>query len=223
MAVLDLVDPADDSPLPLAVGYAHLTVSSPDVQNWVDYPGYGWPWTNGNLDSVPIEILAGTGAPNPMNYLGPVTTAPLDSLEPNPQVEVTASGAAATEIGGGSFVFRIANADFGGPPGKPRPVLTVPDSNIQLLSHRIDQGDGTSLITVVIINPHGFNTDDSKTGLVAGKSLRRSLRFSLVWSAQNTTVNDANWQDSLQLVNGDYFDVEGNSIPALAPTLVKVR
>ncbi len=223
LAVIDLVDPVTDTPVPLAVGGATLTISSAEVQNWVDHSGYGWPWTNGNLNSVAIEILAGTGTPNPMNYLGPVLTAPLDSLEPNPQVEVTASGSSGSDIGGGLFVFSFQNVDFGGVIGKPRAVVTVPDPNIQILSNLVDQGDGTSKLNVVIVNPHGFKTGNDKTGLVAGKSLRRSLRFSLVWSSGNTTVNDANWQSLLQLESASYFDVDGNDLSALTAAMVKTR
>jgi hypothetical protein len=223
LAVLDLVDPADDTPLPLAAGTASFAVSSSEIQNWVDYPGYGWSWTNGNLDSIPIEILAGAGSANPMNFLGPVSSAPLDSLEPNPQVEVSASGNATAEIGGGMFVFQLDNADFGGVVQRPRAVATVPDSNIQLMSRRVDMGDGTSQLTVVILNPHGFRTDNSKIGLTGGMSLRRSLRFSLVWASTNAVVTDGNWQNSLQLLSGGYFDVDGNDMPELTVTLEKVR
>ncbi len=223
LAVIDLVDPGTGIPVPLAVGSATLTVSSAEIQNWYDPTGYGWPWTNGDLSSVAIEILAGTGAPNPMNYLGPTSSAPLDSLEPNPQVEVTASGSSGSDIGGGLFVFSFQNTDFGGMLGSPRAVVTVPDPNIQIMSNRVDQGDGTSKLSVVIENPHGFKTGNDKAGLVAGQSLRRSLRFSLVWSLGNTTVNDANWQSLLQLDNGSYFDLGGNDIPTLTASMTKTR
>ena len=224
LAVLDLVDPVSEAPIPLATGNATLAVSSPEIQNWYDHSGFGWPWTNGNLSNIPIEILAGTGAPNPMNYLGPVSSAPMNSTGPNPQVEVTASGSATTPIGGGTFVFQFQNADFGGLLTRPRAVVTVPDPNVQIMSEVVDQGDGTSLLTVVILNPHGFKQDNNKgLDVVAGKSLRRSLRFSLVWSSQNAVVNDANWQNSLQLVSGEYFDLDGVSLPVLTPTLTKAR
>lgn len=223
LAVIDLVDPVTGTPLPLAVGSATLTVSSAEIQNWVDHSGYGWPWTNGNLSSVAIEILAGTGTLNPMNYLGPVTFAPLDSLEPNPQVEVTASGSSGSDIGGGLFVFSFQNADFGGTFGKPRAVVTVPDPNIQIMSNLVDQGDGTSKLNVVIANPHGFKTGNDKAGLVDGQSLRRSLRFSLVWSSGNATVNDANWSSLLLLDSAGYFDLDGNDIPALTAAMTKTR
>lgn len=223
LAVLDLVDPADDSPLPLATGMATIAVSSPEIQNWFDHSGFGWSWTNGNLDAVPIEILPGTGAPNPMNYLGPLASAPLDSLEPNPQIEVSAGGDVDGPIGGGSFVFRFNHADFGDMAERPRAVATVPDANVQLMSESLDLGDGTTQLKVVILNPHGFRKDNAKAGMIGGMSLRRSLRFSLVWAVTNALVTDDNWQDSLQLISGGYFDLDGNDIPELSVTLDKIR
>jgi len=227
MAVVDLVDPSG-SPLPLAAGSATISVSSPDLNQWVDYPGWGWPWTNGDLSSIPVEILAGTGTTNPMNYLTPLSAAPLDSLTASPQVEVTPAGTPSQAVGGGSFVFSYVNADFVSMYGSqtlPRVVATSPDPNIQLGWSRADQGDGTSLLRVVISNPHGFNTDNSKTGLPGGKSLFRSLRFSIVWDGKlnATDITDANWTDSIQLVSGEYIDLNGNVMPELSPVLAKVN
>ncbi|MCO6412845.1 MAG: hypothetical protein J5I92_08890, partial [Thiogranum sp.] len=202
---------------------AAISVSSPEIQNWFDHSGFNFSWTNGNLDAVSIEILAGTGAPHAMNYMGPLGSAPLDSLEPNPQIEVSASGDVDAPIGGGSFVFRFNNVDFGDMAERPRAVATVPDANVQLMSERLDMGDGTTQLKVVILNPHGFRKDNVKGTLLGGMSLRRSLRFSLVWAATNALVTDDNWQDSLQLVSGGYFDLDGNDIPELSVTLEKIR
>lgn len=225
LAVVDLVDPASGAALPLAVGAASISVSSADLNPWVDYTGWGWAWTNGNLASIPIEILAGTGSRNPMNELTPLSTAPLDSLTAGPQVEVTVSGTPSQPVGGGSFVFRVVNADFGTASKRPRAVATSPDRNVQLAWRRIDQGDGTSLLKVIITNPHGFNTDNSKTGLPDGRSLLRSLRFSIVWDGKYnaTPISDVNWQNSLQLVSAEYIDINGNAMPELSASLAKAN
>lgn len=227
MAVVDLVD-SSGNPLPLAPGAATFNVSSPDLTQWVDYPGWGWPWTNGNLSSIPISILAGSGAVNPMNYLTPLSYAPLDSLTANSQVEVTSSGTPSQTIGGASFVFSYVNAHFASSHGNaslPRVVVASPDRNVQLAWNRIDQGNGTTLLRVIISNPHGFNASNSKSGLVGGKSLLRSLRFSIIWDGNviATSITDANWTNSIQLVSGEYIDLNGNVMPELSPVLAKVN
>ena len=227
MAIVDLVDPVSAQALPLAAGKANFSVTSAQLQAWVDYPGYGWKWTNGDLSAIPIEIIAGTGAPNPLNYLTPVSYSPLNSLEAEPQVEVTAGGVPGNVIGGGTFVFKYTVADFAN--GAPRVATSTPDPNVQLASHSIPQGDGTALLNVMITNPHGFNLNNNKTdatgenSLQTGRSLLRSLRFSIVWDSANAVISDANWQNSVSLVSGRYVDLNGNTMAELTPVLTKTR
>lgn len=226
LAVVDLVDPVSGAALPLIAGAASIAVSSPDINPWVDYPGWGWTWTNGDLRNIPITILAGTGASNPMNYLQPLTTSPLDSLTAQPQVEVTVSGTPSQRVGGASFVFRLTNASFGNQADhRPRVVASSPDRNVQLVWNRVDQGDGTTLLRVVVTNPHGFNVDNNKAGVTAGRSLLRSLRFSIVWDERvaPSSVTDANWTGAVQLVSGEYIDINGNVLPELTVALAKVN
>jgi len=218
LAIIDLVD-GSNNPLPLAVGSASLSVSSPDLVSTSYFSG--WPWTNGDLNNIPLEILTGTGSPNPLNYMAPVKYEPTTSLEPLPQVQVAASGTPSTVTGGASYVFSYRHDDFGTGLALPYVVTTTPDPYIQLGVSRADQGDGTTLLRVNIINPKGFNTDDSKSGLIAGMSMLSSLKFSIVWS--NPAVDDSNWQNSLQLISSDYFDLNGDPITGLTPQLTKVR
>jgi hypothetical protein len=224
MAIIDLVDPVSGQAPPLAVGSAYLAVSSPDIRNWVDYPGYNLAWTNGNLSQIPLQILSGTGSANPMNYMANINFHPLDSLDANPQVEVSVSGTPSKNIGGGAFTFRYVTGDFGSE-GKPRAIAASPDPYVQLASHYLPQTDGTTLLNVMITNPHGFKTNNNKTGLGSGQSLFRSLRFSIAWDngLTNTPITDGNWQNSLTLVNGVYVDVNGNTMTEIAPALAKIK
>ncbi|MBT8438128.1 MAG: hypothetical protein KJO91_00260, partial [Gammaproteobacteria bacterium] len=105
LAVVDLVDPVTGNPVPLAPGAANLSVSSPDLVSFIDHYGLGWPWTDGDLSSIPIEILPGTGSLNPLNYLGPISKDPMLSLQPMHQIEVLPQGTPSNVIGGGEFVF----------------------------------------------------------------------------------------------------------------------
>ncbi len=226
LAVIDLFDPATGQYPPLAVGSGKLSISSPELESWIDYPGFGWSWTNGNLGAIPIEILPGPGKPNPLNYMGPVSHYPLDSLEPTPQVEVRANVPAefGVVIGGATFVFRYVTADFGTTAERrPRVTTTAGDPNVQLASRHVDQGDSTTLLTVLIGNPHGFNPDNAGTGLAQGRSLLRSLRFDIMWRATDKTINDVNWQNSIQLVSAQFVDLDGNPLPSVMPMLAKVR
>ena len=226
MAVIDLQDPITGQFPPLAAGQGRLSVASPELTPWIDYPGWGWTWPNGNLSAIPLEILPGTGSPNPMNYMQPVTHSPLNSLEPNPHIEVAARvpGGYATIVGGGTFVFSYVTADFGAAVGRrPRVTTTSDDQNVQLVSSYADQADGTTLLTVLIANPHGFNPDNTKLALARGRSLLRSLRFEIMWRDPAKAIGDQNWQSSIQLISGQYVDLDGNPLPEVVPVLAKVR
>lgn len=227
MAVLDLVDPATNVAPPLQPGAATLAVSSTEILNWVDPTGYGWTWTNGNLSSIPLEILSGAGSKNPLNFMSTISQYPLSSLEPQPQIEVSPSSIPSTVVGGAEIIFSYSPGNF--PEGTPRPVATSPDPNVQLASQTTNQADGTALLKVMITNPHGFNTDNNKVDLngnnkiLDGHSLLRSLNFNIVWDKTNTIVTDSNWQSYIGVVSGKYVDLNGNSLIELAPKLTKVR
>lgn len=226
MAVVDLIDPSTGQLPSLTIGQGKLSIMSPELVPSIDYTGFGLTWPNGNLSAIPIEILPGTGSPNPLNYMQPVTHSPLDSLEPNPQIEVRAyvPDQFSTIVGGGTFVFRYVTADFGTAAGhRPRVTTTGDDQNVQLASRYADQTDGTTLLTVLIVNPHGFNPNNIKTNLVGGRSLLRSLRFNIMWRDPAKAIDDQNWQDSIQFVSGQFVDLNGNSLPSVTPILAKVR
>jgi len=217
MAVVDLVDPQTNAPPPLVVGSAHLSVSSSEIQNWVDFSGFNGPWTNGNLDNIPLNILPGTGSKNPLNYLTPMSTAPVASLEPLAQLDVTVSGTPSAPVGGGSFTIQYLDSSFPAY-SPPKVVTTTPDPNVQLAVERVPQGDGTTRLHVMLTNPHGFEVDNDRTGLFDGKSMLRSLQFNIVWD-WNSDVSDENWQDSFQMVNAEYFDMEGYVMPDIVPVM----
>ncbi|BCO30783.1 hypothetical protein TspCOW1_08860 [Thiohalobacter sp. COW1] len=220
MAVIDLVDPENGSLPPLAIGTASLSVSSPELNPANPETIYN----DGDLSNIPIEILSGTGTPNPMNQEWNTFPAPLNSLEPQPQLQVSVSGTPSTLIGGASFTFSYVTERFtiNSFDGKsPRVVATSPDPNIQLSSIHINQGDGTTLIKAIIINPHGFNVNDSASGIINGRSLLSSLEISVMWDRTNTKtpITESNWQDAIQFIGGEFYDIDGSLMPELTPTM----
>ena len=209
VAVVDLVDPISGAAPSLAAGAAKLVFSSP---------------TTSNVSSS-LEILPGTGSPNPLHGIYALSTyAPVETLEPMPQVQVSLSGTPTSALGGGAFAFRYATADFGAAYAAPWVVTTSPDPNIQLISRKQDTGDGNSTIYVTVLNPHGFKPDnDTYTGLADQMSLLRDLRFAIAWDKSLTNITDANWQGSLQLLSSEIFDLDGNPVAGLTTNVQKVR
>jgi len=231
MVVIDLIDPDTGTAPPLTEGMASFAISSPELRTYyygLVGDGNGYSWANGDLASIPIEILAGVGTSNTLNILEPLgssleSTHPVSHLEPLPQVQVNPSGTPSTTIGGAEFVLSYVAADFS---MKPKIVPSTPDTNVQLLSNYISQGDGTGLIKVIILNQHGFKTDNIRsTELNPGNtmSMFQSLTFGVIWDPVYSSVVDETWQNSLQLVSGQYFDVDGNPMVELTPQAIKVR
>ncbi len=218
MAVIDLVDPDTGTPPPLAEGMAHLGIRSPDLKTYL----FGQiSWSNGDLSSVPIDILAGTGHSNPLNYMDSIAMDPLLLLEPLPEIQVSPKGTPLVEVGGGEFVLSYVNADFQRPP---KVIPSTPDTNVQILSNAVDQGNGTSLLKVVVMNQHGFRTNDERDDtLNRGKSPFGSLVFGVIWDQRYSHVVDATWENSLHLVSGAYFDVDGKPMTELSAQVSKVR
>jgi len=227
MAVVDLVDPVSGDAPALAEGTATLAFSSP-AQLEQQHIYYWWDWTNGDLASVPIEILAGTGAANPLNYQQPVSFSPVTALEPLTQIAVEPSGTPSGMIGGGIFAFIYNPDDFGAP------LKAVPaghDPYVQLSSLNTDLGDGTRMLKVIVMNPNGFITTNNLRGATSfnptsSESPFKSLRFSLVWDGvtEATNVTDANWQNAILLdaSQSGYVDINGDPMPELTPSMAKV-
>lgn len=223
LAILDLVDPVSGAPLILAEGSATLSVSSPEIDNAYYYTAFGsqFPWSNGDLSSIPIEILPGAGQSNPLNYQTPITYDPMKILEPIPEVRVSLQGTPPSALGGGEFVFTYADGDF---TRAPRVIPSTPDPHVQIAFSRNDLGNGTVVLRVLVMNPNGFQTGNQRTnGLMNGKSQLRSLDFGIVWDPENTGITDANWQNSLQLQSAKYIDLAGDEVIGLTAGLEKVR
>ncbi len=213
MAVVDLIDPTTGQPPALATGSAQLVLTDSNPAD-----------TNSPFTSS-LTILTGTGAINPMAIQGGLSGyVPLNTLEPMPQVAVTMSGTPSAPLGGGTFVFSYNTAAFGGANTAPTVVMTSPDRNIELSSSQAAQSNGTTLITVNILNPHGFEVgDNTGANLMNQMSLQRGLKFLIVWDKSLTNITDANWQSYLQLQSGYYFDLNGAPVSGLTPVLTKLR
>ena len=225
MATVDLVDPTTQSLPPLAEGSATISVSSPaqmDSSFLYTTLGAQWSWTNGNLASMAIDILPGTGTPNTLNYLGPVSHDPMKDLEPLPQIVISPSAPPAGNIAGGSFKFVYNNDDFIGG------LMAVPanhDPNVQLTSNVTDLGNGTSEMEVMLLNPKGFMNNNNRASTIAigEMSPLRSARFTLVFKGAAIANSDTTWQNSIQLVSGGYIDLQGNSVAGITADMKKVR
>jgi len=216
LGIVDLIDPVTGDAPVLAVGQAELNITGDGLI--ATNAGSG----TGDITNIPIEILPGQGTPNPLNaysFIGNEVY-PVESLEPLPQVDISPS--ASTDVfGGASFIVRYVGVDFNN--RYPKALPSTQDPNVQMMSSYEAQGDGTILHKIFISNPNGFNPTNDHTGLSTGKSDLHSLSVRLTWGMPNTVVTDMTWQSSIELVSGEYVDINGEKLVGIVPVLTKVR
>lgn len=211
LAIIDLIDPVTGDPVPVADGSATLSFSSPAITS----------------RSIEIEILAGEGAPNPIDdagtggLFGYSDFTPFASLEPMPQLLVSVSGDATEFIGSATFVFKYVRANFENSNSAPKAVIRSPDSNVQLATHAKDVGGGVTQLTVIVMNPYGFKSDDAAdAALAGGSSLKRDLRVALVWDEGVTTITESNWSNSIWYVESRFSNLNGEPVNGLQPNII---
>lgn len=186
---------------------------------------------NEDLNSLPFEILEGTGTTANSESYGSqyLTTSATILAQPDDEAALL------NNVGGAVYVFEYNTdsfiaVDYKGDTfpeaGLPYAVKTSPDQEIQLATSRKDIGGNTTQLTAIVINPNGFYDDGS---WVPGTSYYDGLYVAFSWDTAayfgNNIVDDTNWQSHVSLVpeKSYYIDLNGNAIPNVTPVLSKVR
>jgi hypothetical protein len=203
--VVPLIYPGQfNSPLPLAIGPATVSITSPKLDNTANF-------IEGDLDAIPIEIIEGTStqdgefvrqfvgySPNPKNFvISPDNLSGLDA------------------VGGGYLVINYNNDAFF--KAGLEPMLVPSDHNpyVQLNYHVKPNGDGTGSIYVVLLNPAGFRTLATAS---PNSSLLSDLSVRLVYFSDGTPAQ-AKANFTLDSSSSYYIDMEGAVIDGILPTM----
>ena len=206
MGVVDLTD-ASGNPLPLQTGTATI--------NYNLTP-------SGQFYNVKIDILAGTGTPSPLkDQSSPTSYEPLDTLAPDPQVAVTPTGTPSATVGGGLFTFNYTTAAFGSVATQPRAVSLIPGTDV--VYSRQDAGNGQTLLTVLVTNPHGFILSPTQADYILGADSLPDMAFAVVWDKSLTNITDANWNTYLTLQGSQYVGLDGTPITGLTTNVTKTQ
>ncbi len=226
MAVIDLVDPVTQEAVNIVPGQASIAITSTELDG--DFQYYNTEY-NGNLGQVSIEVIDGVGSTNPLNYMTPISESPMDYLEPLSQILISPQGNYDSDnvtIGGLEYVISYTPQDFY--IYKPNVAKQIVDGKSQLAVKYLPQGDGTTHIKIMLMNPNGFIEKLTASGAqryMEEASPISALVVSLYWPtvAQNQALDDTTWMNSLQLISSAYVDTNGNPIPELTANLQKVR
>jgi len=204
-AVVALTDPGRN-PLPLSVGNATVSISSPTLDNLLKP-------TEGNLQNTPIEILAGTvpwDADALQQFYNYRAAATYFVVSPDDLTGIDS-------VAGASLVFDYTDdSPFVAEP------MVVPSSHhpfVQVSYNVIDNGDGTGQIRAFILNPNGFTTKalrDTKAALLSELNVKLQTFNSPVDPEADKLNFTLNPSESF------YIDLNGDPIPGLTPTMAHI-
>jgi hypothetical protein len=193
-----------DNPLPLALGAATLHISADNLSVAVDEQGQLFP-QEGNLSSIPLEILA--GAPSTTN-----ATAQFGAYDNRgSHFLIRPAGASSATFGGAYYVINYqSDSSFG--PLLPM-VFPVSHNPFVKMDYKLQQnGNGSGTYYVHIYNPSGFTATTPRTPKQAApKDLGVHLEYYDANGADTAKTNFA-----LDAVNSYFIDLNGNKIPGLA-------
>lgn len=208
MVVAPLTPPNDyNNPLPLAVGAATISVTSPKLVNTASV-------VEGDLSEIPIEIIAGT-SPEDIEFLrqfsGYLTTEESFLVAPDDLTGIS-------EVGGAFFTINYNDDTFF--QGGLAPVVVPANHNpyVQVNYNLVPNGDGTGKILVTLLNPAGFKTvatASANSSYLADLTLRLNY-FGAVADADRALAK-ANF--SVDTFNSYYIDLNGAVIPGVTPVL----
>tara|TARA_R110000823_G_scaffold47903_16_gene121963 strand:+ start:58181 stop:59161 length:981 start_codon:yes stop_codon:yes gene_type:complete len=192
------------SPLPLAVGPATVSVTSPKLINTANN-------IEGDQTAVPIEIIPGTSAQDVeyvRQFVGYVETPTNFIIRPN-------SLAGVTELGGAYFVINYNDESFFENGLEPMLVPVAHSPYVQLSYNVKPNGEGGGKIYATLLNPAGF------TALGAGSpnsSLLADLAVKLIYFSDGTPAQ-AKTRFSIDPFNSYYVGLDGATLPGVSPTL----
>jgi hypothetical protein len=196
------------SPLPLAVGFATISITSPTgklIQTNAD------PY-EGNYNNFNLEILEGvanTGIYDDKQY---IAYAPSRSLTIKPD-----DLGATSFIGGVQIKIDYVTANLDAATAVPPMIVPIShDPNINVIQHTVDNQDGTKSIIMMVTNPNGFVPIES---WVIGQSSLSDLSFLLVTDRPTSYMN---WETTFTVdaVESYYIDASGDEIVGIEPELI---
>ncbi|MEM9257178.1 MAG: hypothetical protein AAGA91_17170 [Pseudomonadota bacterium] len=200
-----------DMPLPLSVGDATISVSSPKLTNTLDV-------IEGDLTAIPIEIIAGTSEPD-QNFIRQFI-----AYVPSPKAfEISPDNLGGVdEVGGAHLVIDYNDDSFFD--GGVEPIVTPTGHNpyVQLSYSVNPNGDGTGSIDILLLNPVGFKVAG---GSDPNASLLSDLTVKLIYfsAGSGASAAEAKANFSLNASKSFYVDLDGAALGAVSPTLTHVE
>jgi len=210
-AVVPLTYPGQfESPLPLAVGEATVSVTSPKLTNIGNL-------IEGDLTVIPIEIIAGV-SPHDNDYqrqfLGYSDNERNFVIAPDDLSGVS-------EVGGLYLQIDYTDDSFFAPGVEPMVVPSDHHPFVQLNYNHVSNGDGTGTLYVTLLNSAGFKTMANAT---QNSALLSSLTVKLLYFSNfsDARVTEAKASFSINTAASYYIDTDGAQLSGVTPVLTHI-
>ena len=197
-----------DSPLPLAVGPATLSITSNKLNNINNS-------AEGDLTAIPIEILPGVSVQDvdyARQFLGYVSNTSGFVITPGSLAGISA-------VGGASLVINYSDDNFFNSGLDPMVVPIDQHPYVQLNYNVVPNGDGSGSIIVTLLNPAGFKTQATAE---ANSALLSHLGVKLLYFSDGTAAA-AKANFSLDVDRSYYIDMNGTMLPGVSPYLTHLH
>ena len=199
------------SPLPLAVGPATVSITSPKLTNIASSI------QEGDLSAIPIDIIAGI-SPHDNDFQGQFFTY-VDSgrnfvIAPDDLTGIT-------EVGGAFLVINYNDDSFFNSGVEPMAVPSDHNPFVQLSYNHVANGDGTGTLYVTLLNPAGFKTVATAS---QNSSLLSSLTVKLMYFPAGTEleVAAAKASFSIDTASSYYIGMDGAVLSGITPVMTHI-
>lgn len=194
-----------NSPLPLAVGAATISVTSPKLTNTANA-------IEGNLNAIPIQIIAGSSLQDVdfvRQFVGYINTPNSFVVRPN-------SIDGVNNVGGAFLAIEYSDDSFF--KNGVMPVVVPSDHNpyVQTNYNIVPDGDGSGTIYVTLVNPAGFKTLATAT---PNSSRLSDLTVRMNYFSDGTPTQ-AKTKFSINTMKSYYIDLNGYTMGSIYPVLV---
>jgi len=196
-----------DSPLPLAVGGAGVSVTSPKLTNIAN-------GVEGDLDWIPIEIGAGV-APYDVHYLRQF----ISYEEPARSFVISPTDLTGIDkVGGALLAIHYSDSSFFLANTEPMVVPVSHNPFVQLNYNHVPNGNGTGTVYITLLNAAGFTDEANATKNTSPLS---SLSVKLIYFPQGTTSKSAEAKASFSIdaAKSYYIDTDGSVLAGVSPVL----
>lgn len=199
------------SPLPLAVGPAMVSVTSPKLTNIVSSAA------EGDLSAIPIDIIAGI-SPHDNDFQGQFFSY-VDSGRNFVIVPGDLTGI--TEVGGAFLVINYNDDSFFNSDVEPMVVPSDHNPFVQLSYNHVANGDGTGTLYVSLLNPAGFKTLATAS---QNSSLLSSLAVKLMYFPVGfgVEVAAAKASFSVDAASSYYIGMDGAILSGITPVMTHI-